>query len=402
MTVVLLAVPGLAQEPDLVLAAPSRGVQVRRRCVDAADLLAAAATDPDAVIVVSPGLPRLSADAVERMASGGRRLVGLAADGSDADRLRALGVVDIVLVGPTATATMEQLAVACAATGPAPVPSTGVWSTGVWSPPADPAQDAAPQERGVLVAVWGPMGAPGRTTIAIGLAEALAESGRRVCLVDADTYAPSVAMSLGIVEEACGLIVACRHADNGSLTPAALHGLVRQVRPGWVVLGGLARPDRWPDLRAGALDRVWSACRESFDVTVVDVGFCLEDDESAGPWSRRRNAAALTALAVAEQVVAVADASASGAARVAHAWSDLAERAPAARLSLVRNRAGDQGRQWVDAVRSAGLPAPRRAVPRDDRALASCWDRGRSLGEGARRSRVRRAVRELAAEVVGG
>lgn len=402
MTVVLLAVPGLAQEPDLVVAAPSRGVQVRRRCVDAVDLLAAAATDPQAAVVLSSGLPRLSADAVERMASGGRRLIGLAVDTSDADLLRALGVVDMVLVGPTPSATMEHLAAALAAAERASASPTGVWSTGGWSPPAAPTQEAAPEGGGRVIAVWGPMGAPGRTTIAIGLAEALAESGRRVCLVDADTYAPSVAMSLGIIEESSGLIVACRHADNGSLTTGALGGLVRQVRPGWVVLGGLARPDRWPDLRAGALDRVWAACRESFDVTVVDIGFCLEDDDSAGPWSRRRNAAALTALAVADEVVAVADAAPAGAARVVHTWADLGERAPVARLSLVRNRSDGLGRSWVDAVRAAGLPGPLRSIPRDDRALASCWERGRSLGEGARRSRIRRAVREMAVELVAG
>lgn len=401
MTDVLLAVPGLAQEPDLVVAAPSRGVQVRRRCVDAVDLLAAAATDPRAAIVLSSGLPRLSADAVERMASGGRRLIGLAAHVADADLLRVLGVVDIVVAGPTPAATMEHLAAALAAAGQASASPTGVWSTGVWSPAAT-APETASQGCGSVLAVWGPMGAPGRTTIAIGLAEALAESGRRVCLVDADTYAPSVAMSLGVIEESSGLIVACRHADNGSLTTAALGGLVRQVRPGWVVLGGLARPDRWPDLRAGALDRVWAACRDSFDVTVVDVGFCLEDDDATGPWSRRRNAAALTALAVADEVVAVADASSSGAARVVPRWADLGERAPVARLSLVRNRSDGQGRPWVDAVRAAGLPGPLRSIPRDHRALASCWDRGRSLGEGARRSRIRRAVRGLAVALVAG
>jgi Mrp family chromosome partitioning ATPase len=402
MTVLLLAVPGLAQEPELVLAAPARGVQVRRRCVDAADLLAAAATDPTAAIVVSNGLPRLSPDAVERLASGGRRLVGLAADREDADRLRAMGVVDVVVVGPTPSATMEQLAAVCADSPQQQVPPVGVWSTGVWSESTDPAPEETPRDRGSIVAVWGPMGAPGRTTVAVGLAESFAEAGRRTCLVDADTYAPSVAMSLGIVEEASGLVVACRHADNGSLTPSVLGGLVRQVRPGWAVLGGLSRPDRWADLRAGALDRLWSACREAFDVTVVDVGFCLEADEAAGPWSRQRNAAALTALAAADTVVAVGDASASGAARLVHSWPDLGERAPAARLALVRNRAGGHGREWVDAVRSAGLPAPVRTVPRDDRAVASCWARGRSLGEGARRSRIRRALRELATDLVGG
>ena len=402
MTVVLLAVPGLAQEPELVVAAPSYGVEVRRRCVDTADLLAAAATDPRAAIVVSAGLPRISADAVERMTSGGRRLLGLAASTEDAHRLHGLGIVTVVALGPTPAATMEALAIACAAASQDSVPPLGVWSTGVWSPTTAPAPEGESREPGSLVAVWGPMGAPGRTTIAIGLAEALAESGRRVCLVDADTYAPSVAMALGIVEEVSGLTVACRHADNNSLTPAALAGLVREVRPGWVVLGGLSGPDRWPDLRGGALERVWAACREGFDVTVVDVGFCLEDDEPAGPWSRRRNSAALTALAAADRVVAVADATASGAARLVHSWPDLGDRAPAARLCLVRNRAGTRGGAWADAVQSAGLPGPLRAVPRDDRAVAACWARGRSLGEGARRSRIRRALHELAIELVGG
>ncbi|HAN70940.1 MAG TPA: hypothetical protein DCQ36_05050, partial [Actinobacteria bacterium] len=56
-----------------------------------------------------------------------------------------------------------------------------------------------PSGSGRLVAVWGPMGAPGRTTIAVGIAEALAERGARVCLIDADTYAPSVALALGLV-----------------------------------------------------------------------------------------------------------------------------------------------------------------------------------------------------------
>lgn len=404
MTVVLLAVPGLVQEPELVVSAPSCGVEVRRRCVDAADLLAAAATDPRAAVVVSAALPRLSADAVDRMASAGRRIVGLAASTEDARRLRALGIETVVVAGPTPAATLEQLAIACSAASNDSTPPLGVWSTGVWSPakaPA-PAPDGAAREPGSVVAVWGPMGAPGRTTIAIGLAEALAESGRRVCLVDADTYAPSVAMALGIVEEVSGLTVACRHADNGSLTPVALAGLVREVRPGWVVLGGLARPDRWPDLRGGALERVWATCRECFDVTVVDVGFCLEDDEAAGPWSRRRNSAALTALAAADRVVAVADGTASGAARLVRSWPDLGDRAPTARLTLVQNRAGARGGAWADAVRSAGLPGPQRAVPRDDRAVAACWARGRSLGEGARRSRIRRALHELAIELVSG
>ena len=76
------------------------------------------------------------------------------------------------------------------------------------------------------------------------------------------------------------------HADNASLTSVSLHAAARRVRGlDWHVLGGLARPERWPDLRPGALDRVWAACRGAFDVTVVDIGFCLEDDEASATWA---------------------------------------------------------------------------------------------------------------------
>ncbi len=363
MTVVLLAVPGLAQEPDLVVAAPAHGMQVRRRCVDAADLLAAAATDPAAAIVVSSG-PAPAQRRRGRAHGGGWPTSG---------RARRERVRRRPAAHPRGRRRRPRRSHSRGNRGPArrrlrgrrgrrPCRRQGCGRRACGprrqdgASPADPAHEPAPQP-GILVAVWGPMGAPGRTTIAIALAEALAESGRRTCLVDADTYAPSVAMALGIVEEASGLIVACRHADNGSLTPAALGGLVRQVRPrvGRPGRSGPARPlarrcgrGRWTGCGPPAASPSTSSSSTS--------GFCLEDDESAGPWSRRRNAAALTALAAADRVVAVADASAAGAARVAHAWPELADRAPGARLALVRNRAAGP-RPGVDRCRAFGGPA---------------------------------------------
>lgn len=396
MTDVLLAAPGLGQEPDLVVAARSAGLRVVRRCVDVADLMAAAAADPGAVAIVSAGLPRLSADAVERLAAA-VRVIGLAEDDAAAERLRRLGIDPVVRAAASAAETAQALHEAGSAAGTGA--AAGVWSTGCW---AEPGEESVPSASpGLLVAVWGPMGAPGRTTVAIGLAEVLAEEGRRVCLVDADTYAPSVALALGLVEDVSGLVVACRHADNGSLTSAALSTAVRRVRADWHVLGGIPSPDRWAELRPGALDRVWAACRAAFDVTVIDVGFCLEDDE-AGAWSRRRNAAALTALAAADHVIAVADAAGSGAARLAAAWPAFSAAAPGTPMTVVRNRARDAGRPWVRAMRSCGVRAEVHAVPSDPRALAGCWEQGRTLGEGARRSRVRGALRELAHRAVSG
>jgi Flp pilus assembly CpaE family ATPase len=69
---------------------------------------------------------------------------------------------------------------------------------------------------------------------------------------------------------------------------------------------------------------------------------------------------------------------------------------------VVRNRAAGRDREWVRAVAACGVRAPVCAVPADPRGVARCWDRGRSLREGARRSPVRRALADLARVVVSG
>jgi Mrp family chromosome partitioning ATPase len=401
MISILLAAPDLSSETALVASAPGLGLRITRRCVDAVDLLAAAGADRDSAIVLSAGLPRLTHDVVARIVEGRvGGIVGLAESDGDRDRLGRWGVGTVVLASTEATGTIRDLRAALDDRGPGPDAEVGVWPTGVWSgtePPPDPA--------GRLLAVWGPMGAPGRTTVAIGVAEALAERGLRVLLVDADTYAPSVAMALGLVEDASGLIVAGRHAEGATLRGATLLSLCHSVRRDWYVLGGMGRPDRWADLRPAALDRIWVAAREEFDVTVVDVGFCLESDEG-GAWSTRRNAATLSALGVADDVLAVADASPLGAARLVGAWPSLASVAPSARRTVVRNRAtslgDDRRRGWSAAVADLGVTDQVHGLPTDRRALDRCWAGGRSLGEGAPRSSLRRALAALAGHLVSG
>ena len=398
MNDILLAAADLAVEPELVRIAPDHGARVVRRCVDAVALLAATVQAPDATVVVSADLPRLTADAVHRMAAT-RRVIGLAIDDEGADRLRAIGVEVIVRIGPTADATMGALADALVSVAPA---VAGVWGTGVFTVPDEAASVEPDRKRGRVVAGWGPIGSPGRTTVACGMAEALAASGVDVCLVDADTYAPGIAMALGVVEDASGLVVACRHAEAGSLTTSVLSATTRAVRGSWRVLGGLAAPARWSDLRPLGLERVWATCREAFDVTVIDVGFCLEDDDADGAWARRRNAAALTALAAADHVVVVADGTGLVAARLAQGWPQVEAATGGMARTLVRNRADGGGRDWRRALAAAGVGDQVVEVPRDEPALQRCWSQGRSLGEAAPRSRLRPALAEVAARSVAG
>lgn len=416
MTDVVLALTGLAEESDLVKVAPEAGLTVLRRCVDSVDLLGAAAADPRIPVVLSAALPRLSSDVVGRL--GQRVVIGLAGDSLGRDRLERLGIGTVLQTAPTPRETMQQVGDVCRARlamaeAPAgdPVPPAGAaLPAAAAGASRQPRPAAAPPAHGLsgagrFIAVWGPMGAPGRTTVALGVAETLAEQGARVCLIDADTYAPSVALALGLVEETSGLAAACRQADAGSLTPTALASATMTAQEGrgqWRILGGISRADRWVDVRPAAVDRVWAAAREAFDAVVVDVGFCLEVDATPGAWGRQRNAAAVSAVAEADHLIAVGQDSVLGAARLISAWPGVEERTGARGTTLVCNRSTRQARQWRSAVGLSLPPLPVIEVPDDLRAVRASWRQGRSLGQTARRSRARRAMAAIASRAVSG
>ncbi|WP_051569776.1 AAA family ATPase [Cryptosporangium arvum] len=255
-----------------------------------------------------------------------------------------------------------------------------------------------------MVAIWGPAGAPGRTTVAIGLADEAARLGVSTLLVDGDTYGGVVAQCLGLLDEASGLASAARLADTGRLTPTTLAALARAITPNLRVLTGLSRAERWPEVRPEALTAVLDQARVLCTLTVVDCGFCLEQDEelvydTAAP---RRNGATVAAVECADTVLAVGTADPVGLQRLIRGLAELKEFAePEIVINRIRRGPipGDPARQVATALeRFAGvrgvrtLPYDRQAV---DRALAE----GRTLAEVAEKSRLRRALTELATSV---
>lgn len=219
-------------------------------------------------------------------------------------------------------------------------------------------RDAAPgaqRERGSVTVVWGPHGAPGRTTLSLGIGAALALRGVRVALVDADTHAPSIAQRLDLPDEAPGFPAACRQTDYGVLDGPELTRLSAPVDIAGSpidVLTGINRPSRWPELSASRVAAALDVARGWAEHTVVDVGASLETDEeiASDVEAPRRNQAALAALAAADTVVAVASADPVGLARFVRGLARLEEIAPRTPRVLVVNRlrAGTFG---VDAER---------------------------------------------------
>ena len=428
-TPVLCAVLG-AREPAVVQAlAASPQLVVARRCGDLAELLSTAAAGLGRCAVVSIDLPGLDREAVRVLRESGVRVVLVGAppgpwqpraaelgahavvDDGDPDEVRE--VVERVL-----TAAMDSGSDA-RPDGYPEITTPGVHrlvglgaahtrhpDDGDLSVPTAPGADSP---RGALVAVWGPTGAPGRTSVALALADELARAlAPGALLVDADTYGGTMAAVLGLLDEAPGLAAACRAAAAGRLDAAGLADLAPGLAGRLRVLTGPARADRWPEVGGSALDLVWAAARELAPVTVVDCGFCLEQDEVLSYDTRapRRNGATLSALDEADLVVVVGSADPIGLQRLVRGLQDLTDAGvPSSRRQVVLNRVrvSAAGPRATDAVRDAlrrYADVTDAVLVLDDRpAFDAALLAGRTLAEQVPGSPARRGHRELADRV---
>jgi len=415
---VLTAVSDAVWEQRLVAALErgDLGVAVVRRCVDVADLLATAATGQARATLLSADLRRLDRDALTRLAVAGVAVVGLVAPGDeDAERrLRQLGVSHVQSADASAEAISAAVIEAVVALTPLPSDLSGLADprAALRVPVGEEPLGAAPPDvvpgTGRVVAVWGPAGAPGRTTVAVGVASELAELGWPTLLVDADVYGGVVAQVLGLLDESPGLAAACRLANNGTLDVAGLAGLSRQLTPALRVLSGV-RADRWPELRPAALEVVLSLAPYLAAVTVVDLGFCLEQDEelSYDTMAPRRNGATLSVLERADTVLAVGSADPVGVQRLVRGLADLKEAVPGVRPTVVVNRLrasavpGDAEAEVTGALaRYAGVEQVW-CVPQDTAGVDAAVAAGQTLAEAAPGSPARRALQALAASLVG-
>jgi MinD-like ATPase involved in chromosome partitioning or flagellar assembly len=195
-----------------------------------------------------------------------------------------------------------------------------------------------------IIAVWGPTGSPGRTTIAMNVAAELAEQGHTTILVDADSYGGAIGTLLGIVDESSGIAAVCRKAGSDSLTHNDLERVVHHVQLkdySVDVLTGITRPERWPELGAEKIKKSLQFLTNHYDVIVVDVGFNLETDEeiSSDLFAPRRNAATLSTLNTADVIVEVAACDPISLSRFIRAHSQLREEFGDKERHVVLNKA---------------------------------------------------------------
>ena len=398
MTVtVLLAGADEPWETPLVRAlSASPGIALTRRCVDVADAVATAASGQVRVALLTVGMRGLDTDVVRRILDAGVQIVAVtdSDDAGAAARAVALGMI--------ATVAGDDVPAVVRAVVAADERRRSDQLDGFDDPEA-PGPDGT--ERGRLIVVWGPTGAPGRSTVALGVASETAGLGVPTLLIDADVYGGSVGQMLAMLDEVSGLLAAARSANTGRLDLDELGRHVRQINPTLRILTGLPRADRWSALRAGSFDAVLTVARQMAPVVVVDVGFNLELDEelSFDTAAPRRNGATLAALEQADVIIVVGSADPLGLARLTRGIFELREAVPGAQLHVVVNKVRDS-LGWsraaiTDTVHRLAGVSPSHFLPLDQSAVDRAWVNGRSLAECARDSSLRVQLTQLARTV---
>lgn len=328
LRVVTLAGDSEREADVAALFAGEPNIELFMRCVDRVELLATMrGAELDAIVAVgAPGW--FDAQSAQEAARAGIRVVGVADNAFEAEVLTSRGaqVLD---------AASEMGAIVSACSAPRAAPS---------APVKVPAQRA-----GEVIAVWGPKGAPGRTTIAIELAWTLAGTGEETILMDADPYAGDISQMLGIVEELPTVLWGATAAAGDDATSREVIGQLRRVgRKGPLLLPGLPRAELWSEIGDYGYGNLIKLLAGGARFVVVDIGFCLEDSSSLGAMRGGRNRMARATLERADRVLAVCRADPVGVKNFIWAHESVRGIVDEDRISIVLNRSYPSERREMD------------------------------------------------------
>jgi MinD-like ATPase involved in chromosome partitioning or flagellar assembly len=193
---------------------------------------------------------------------------------------------------------------------------------------------------GQIIAIWGPAGAPGRSTVALALSATLARRGAKVMTIDGDTYAPSLAPLLGLLPSQSGVVALSRLARVEGASADALADCAMSFDSGGLrlpVITGIHSPAQYADCGSLAWSQALSTLRNAGHTVVIDLApplLELPHEVIGGP---RRNALAIATLEVADRVVVVARAQPVSIMRLSREWPRLGELAPTADIDVALN-----------------------------------------------------------------
>src|SRR5699024_8371927 len=146
------------------------------------------------------------------------------------------------------------------------------------------------------------------------------------------------------------------------------------------LLTGIARADRWPELRPSAIPTVLDLARQRADLVIVDLAALLERDEEItfDTLAPRRNGATLAVVDAAGVTLAVGSVDPPGRERLARGLAELADATDGVDARIVFNRVRSTAAspaELSEAARRYCGADPVALLPEDRVACDRAWQR---------------------------
>ncbi|PWB45734.1 MAG: hypothetical protein C3F10_05415 [Dehalococcoidia bacterium] len=374
---VVLAIGNPERERQLLTVLREGGCTIAGRCLDGPSLVQQAIVGNADVVLASAGLHRLTGESLIAVRGAGVPMVLLAA-AAEADAYEGLAyVLPAASDGPVIVAALHEAirrgAVANQATGDnRSTPERG-----------------APGYQGSceVIALVSGKGAPGTTTVAVGLAASLGTSERSVLLIDGDLRGGSIGPSLDLDPRRGLSGLSVGQSDRPEHVLDEL-----QDGPGFSILTGIERPEARERLAPERIAATVSALQERFDVILIDGGETLSGVTSAVGAAFLRSAERVLLLTTADLLGLW---SARGSLRFV---TDSLGVPPEAVSAVVNRRTGRDQYGEHEVERALGIRVVA-AIPEDPRAARRA--RADQTPITAAGGKAARAIAELASRLTG-
>ena len=232
---------------------------IKRRCVDAIDLISSIQTNKSATIIISADFGLLNLETIKHISQNNLKVIGvyLADDLDQFEKLKNLGIkftqgINFKDVESSALQLFNLI---------------------VTEKENTTSESTIPG----LISIWGNPGAPGRTSVAINTAYCLAKTNRPTLLIDLDAIAPSIASSLSLVSEIPGISSVIHDAMYGKLSKSNFDKNIFEVSKNLHVITGISNAKRWLELRTTGLIEVLKYASQNYAHIVCDLSSVLPD-----------------------------------------------------------------------------------------------------------------------------
>ncbi|MEY4276730.1 MAG: hypothetical protein RIS26_1193 [Actinomycetota bacterium] len=247
-----------------------------------------------------------------------------------------------------------------------------------------------------VIAIWGPHGSTGKTTIALNLTYELASLGHQVLLIDADTHSPSLTQLHGVTEPTPGLPAIARLIRQGRFDRTQLDRLsitIKHRRTRYKLLPGLPAANRWPELTPDSITQLINQAKTLNDFIIIDLASSLEPNLTNPESSTPRNGITRVCIESTDLLFVILKQSPLSLHRYLQNFAELDELQKQREIIL---NFSTRNAKYIDALKRLTKETPTAHIPEDYPSLQLAESEHLPLALSRRKSPSRTAIADLA------